>query len=257
MVRRSPPHLSALLICVYRADFVYMAPPFLAYYAADANNYALLNNTVYQCYYYRQVLQAKISKDIPYKGVWEHIIGPQSRDVGLWSTGNGWAAAGMTRVLATVQKAVLPSYLEGWRHNAVGSLTLWIKEILDGAMGAPRAQQLLRNYLNDTRDGHGFGETSGSSLIASVAYRMAVIDPQVFGTRYVAFADNIRGVLGGVDASGNPHITSRGTATPAVNPLDWQDTTPWTAGSPEGNNFVVLMYAAWRDCVLANICPHH
>ncbi|KAJ7132463.1 hypothetical protein C8R44DRAFT_731133 [Mycena epipterygia] len=61
----------------------------------------------------------------------------------------------------------------------------------------------------------------------------------------------IRGVLGGVDAAGNPHVTSEGIVTPAVNPLGWSDTAPWTAGSPEGNNFVVLMYAAWRDCIYA------
>lgn len=24
--------------------------------------------------------------------------------------------------------------------------------------------------------------------------------------------------------------------------------------SPEGNNFVVLMYTAWRDCVFAGLC---
>lgn len=36
--------------------------------------------------------------------------------------------------------------------------------------------------------------------------------------------------MGGDDAEGNPHITSNGTATPAVNPLGWSDTAPWTAG---------------------------
>ncbi len=35
---------------------------------------------------------------------WQHIIGPQSQDTGLWSTGNGWAAYGMVRVLHTLQK---------------------------------------------------------------------------------------------------------------------------------------------------------
>ena len=37
---------------------------------------------------YRHVLQP------PSGGAWMHIIGPQNQDTGLWSTGNGWAAAG-------------------------------------------------------------------------------------------------------------------------------------------------------------------
>lgn len=84
--------------------------------------------------------------------------------------------------------------------------------------------------------------------------RMATLQPQTFGSKYVQWADDIRITLGGNDADGNPHVTSNGTVTPSVNPLDWTDTTPYTAGSPEGQNFVVLMYAAWRDCILASIC---
>jgi hypothetical protein len=26
------------------------------------------------------------------------------------------------------------------------------------------------------------------------------------------------------------------------------------ACSPEGNNFVVLLYAAWRDCIFTGLC---
>jgi len=236
------------------ADFMYMAPPFLAYYAVSTSNSSLLREAVDQSGLYRQVLQANISSDISYNGVWEHIVGPQSADLGLWSTGNGWASAGMTRILATVMAA--PAALtDGWKDEAVANLTYWIQEILDGAMGAPLDDGLLRNYLNDTTgDGHGYGETSGSSLIASVAYRMATLQPYTFGYEYVQWADNIRFTLGGNDVDGNPHVTSNGTVTPAVNPLDWTDTTPYTAGSPEGQNFVVLLYCAWRDCILAGIC---
>jgi len=238
------------------ADFMYMAPPFLAYYAVNANNATLLRATVDQCMFYRQVLKANISTSVPYYGLWEHIVGPQSADLGLWGTGNGWASAGMTRVLATVMNAPA-SLTSGWKDQAVSNLTLWIQEIVDGAMGAPTVDGLLRNYLNDTSgDGLGFGDVSGSSMIASVAYRMATLQPSIFDSRYVAWADGIRLTLGGVDSDGNPHITSNGTVTPAVNPYDWTDTTPYTAGSPEGQNMVVLMYAAWRDCVDACICSY-
>lgn len=242
-----------------RADFIYMAPPFLAYYAVATSNDTLLQTTVTQCGLYRDALKANFtSRSSRYEGLWEHILGPQDFDPGLWSTGNGWAAAGMTRVLATILHAPKPRYKQdaARRSQAVENLSTWIQEILDGAIHSPPDGKLLRNYLNDTNStGHGFGEISGSSLLASVAYRMAVLQPLSFGHKYVKWANGIRKELGRKDNRGNfIHISPNGTVAPAVNPLGWGDTTPFLAGSPEGQNFVVLMYAAWRDCVLANIC---
>ncbi|KAG7443252.1 uncharacterized protein BT62DRAFT_337855 [Guyanagaster necrorhizus] len=237
------------------ADFIYMAPPFIAYYAADTGNVSLLHESYKQCRYYREVLQAANISGEPYDGVWMHIIGPQNQDVGLWSTGNGWAAGGMARVLATIMKAPI-SRDAAWRGEAIDDLTAWIREIVDGVVGSPPTMEgLARNYLDDVwGDGHGFGEISGTSLIASVIYRMAVLRPRVFGWEYIEWADGVRATLGGDDSEGNPHVTGNGTVTPAVNPLGWLDTVPWTAGSPEGQCFVVLMYAAWRDCVSDGEC---
>ncbi|KAF7361603.1 hypothetical protein MVEN_00503500 [Mycena venus] len=245
------------------ADFIYMAPPFIAFFAADSNNASLLETAYLQCGLYREVLlfgsNASTFSDpgtSETDGRWHHIVGPQSPEPGLWSSSNGWAAAGMTRVLATIIKAPV-ALGTSWRKTAIADLTAWIKEIVDGARASPTDDGLLRNYLNDTTTGHGFGEISGSSLIASVAYRMVILAPDAFpASTYIPWADGIRAVLSGNDAAGQPHITSNGTATPAVNPLAWLDTTPWTAGSPEGNNFVVLMYAAWRDCVWAGVCQN-
>lgn len=231
---------------------MYMVPPFLAYYAADKQDLDLLQTSIQQCQLYRQILQSNNSGAL--NGVWTHVQGPQDEDTGLWSTGNAWAAAGMTRVLATVTKATFISNL-AWRQQAIDNLTQYIKEIVDGVMQAPLDDGLLRNYLSDVSgDGHGFGEISGSSLIAASIYRMAVLRPDVFDSDYIAWADNIRTTLSGKDTNNNPHITSLGIATPAVNPLAWKDTTPFTKGSPEGQAFVVLMYAGWRDCVNAKKC---
>jgi len=237
-----------------------MAPPFLAYYAVYTSNFTLLNAIIEQCGLYREVLQSKDSN-----GLWSHIVGPPIPDPGLWSTGNAWAAAGMTRILATVMH--LPATFcksakeKRWKEKAIDDLTRWIKEIVDGVIDSTLDNDLLRNYLNDTSaDGHGFGEISGSNLMANVVYRMAVLRPDVFALsssdeklsegnrRYLDFADNIREVMG------QGHVTANGTAVPAVNPLGWGDTTPFLAGSPEGQNFVVLMYVAWRDCVKVGIC---
>ncbi|KAJ7624595.1 hypothetical protein FB45DRAFT_1060853 [Roridomyces roridus] len=244
------------------ADFIYMAPPFIAYYASDTNNASLLETAYIQCGLYREVLLFNSSASTfsplgtsPTNGLWHHIIGPQSQDLGLWSTSNGWAAGGMARVLQTIIKAPV-ALGTSWRSSAISDLTGWIKEIIDGARASPMQGGLLLNYLDDTSgDGHGFPEISGSSMLAAVAYRMMVTAPDAFpAPTYLPWADGIRTTLGGVDADGNPHITVNGTATPAVNPLSWQSTVPWTAGSPEGNCFVVLMYNAWRDCVYAGIC---
>ena len=233
---------------------MYMVPPFLAYYAADKEDLQLLQQTVVQCQLYRQVLQSNTTA--AYKGAWMHIIGPQSQDTGIWSTGNGWAAAGMARVLATVMKASFISD-STWKQQAISDLTQYIKEIIDGAMNSSMDGGLLRNYFNVLNSSAlGFGETSGSSLIAATVYRMAVLQPQVFGNSYIVWADNIRTTLGGQGANGQPHITATGIATPAVNPLNWLDTTPTTTGSPEGQVFVVLMYAGWRDCLKAAKCSN-
>ena len=232
-----------------RADFMYMVPPFIAYYAADQGNETLLRESVAQCSKYRQVLRSNTSN----LGLWEHIVGPQSSDQGLWSTGNGWAAAGMARVLATVVRAPAPVVGDedtSWRQEGINNLTAWTMEILDGALASPLDNGLVRNYMDqaDDSDGRGFGEISGSALLASVVYRMAVLQPQSCGDRYTEWADGVRTVLGGV------HMTDDGIATPAVNPLGWQDGQPYTSGSPEGQAFVVLMYSGWRDCVLQGLC---
>ncbi|KAF7316620.1 hypothetical protein HMN09_00394600 [Mycena chlorophos] len=240
------------------ADFIYMAPPYLAYFGAATNNASLMETAYTQCGLYREVLLLGSNSSTPSAlnssttdGRWRHIIGPPSPDIGLWSTGNGWAAAGMARVLATIMKAPAAQNAT-WKADAVANLTGWIKEIVDGARSSPVDGNLLRNYLdNTTADGMGFGEISGSSLLASVAYRMVVLAPDAFSpvSTYVAWADSIRAELGK-----DGHVTSNGTVTPAVNPLGWWESTPWTSGSPEGQNFVVLMYAAWRDCVSAGVC---
>lgn len=237
-----------------------MAPPFLAYYGVATNNASVLQAAVDQCRLYRQILLANTTSGqstppathpIMASGLWEHIIGPVNYDPGLWSTGNGWAAAGMIRVLATVLKAPSKLYLtNSWKNQAINDLTTSIRDILNAAMLMPMDGGLLRNYLDDMQ---WFGETSGSALLASVAYRLGVLAPslgidEADVTRYILWAEHIRHVFG------QGHITANGTATPAVNPLGWGDKSPWTSGSPEGQNFVVMMYAAWRDCV--NACVH-
>ena len=148
----------------------------------------------------------------------------------------------MARVLATLVHWGPSSGYTKQRNDLVG----WIKEIVDGARSAGRdnTSALLRNYLNDES---WFGETSGTALLASVVYRMAVLAPETFGKDYISWADDSRKAVA-------KHVESNGTLSPAVNPLGWGDRKPYTAGSPEGQSFGVLLYAAYRDCVCAKKC---
>lgn len=235
-----------------------MAPPFLAYYAADTWNETLLLESYKQCEYYRAVLKNDAYADEPYYGVWHHIIGPQSQELGLWSTGNAWAAAGMARVLATIMRAPV-AYGASWKDQAVSDLTSWIKEIVDGVIGSGLENGMVLNYMDTDGsivEGRIYPELSGSTLIASVCYRMALLQPQAFGNSYIEWAEIIRGTLAGTDPAGYPHVSKDGIIAPTVDPLNWFSTEPYTAGSPEGNAFVVMMYAAWRDCILAGKCHY-
>ncbi|KAG6844866.1 hypothetical protein H0H87_002989 [Tephrocybe sp. NHM501043] len=255
------------------ADFVYMAPPFLAYYGADTANITALQEAVFQCQAYRDILHFNAtSTTTQFTGLWEHILGPYyNGDEGLWSTGNAWAAAGMTRILATVIKT--PTFWENdaeaaditqWRIAAIDTLTTLIKEIIDAVVDADEGSYdngLVRNYFNKPTI---FGETSGSSLFAATVYRLVALLPNVFGrsgagNKYINWAEGIRSTLGGtfVDVNGTTwqHVdANNGTVRPSVNPLGWGDLNPWMAGSPEGQSFVVMLYAAWRDCRLSKHC---
>ncbi len=228
---------------------MYMTPPFLAFYGADTQNASLIYEGYNQCKLYREVLQPTGT------GAWSHIIGPQSYDPGLWSTGNGWAATGMSRVLATIRASGVATW-EGqdatWWASAETDLLTWITEILDAVVASELDNGLVRNYL-DT-DGsvaaeHTFGEISGSAAIASVIYRLA---PSLSAS-YITWADGIRAVLGGVsEATGAWHVSQEGRASPAIDPLAWGGDA--VEESPEGQAFVVMMYSAWRDCVLSGYC---
>ena len=152
-------------------------------------------------------------------------------DPGIWSTGNAWAAAGMMRILATLVKAPSSLFDAGhhgtisiaWKiHATAADLVNTIREILDASIRVPADGGLLRNYLDDPS---WFGETSGSALLVSVAYRLAtlsstssLLEESNLSTsdhqKYIQWAEQIRKTFGR-----DGHIT-RGIATPAINLWD-------------------------------------
>ncbi|KAK9771906.1 putative Six-hairpin glycosidase [Seiridium cardinale] len=215
------------------ADFIYMAPPAMAYWAVQTDDVGLMRETLQQFSLYRDVLGVPGGESAA--GLWHHIIGPQTQDLGIWSTGNAWAAAGMTRVLATAIKSSFANELTDELEQTKDI----IRAILDAAIALDAAEPdepLLRNYLNDTT---WFGELSGTTLLTATAYRLATLEPQDFGGTYTAWADEKRQAI-------IERIGDDGLLYPVINPLDWSDRTP-SHESPEAQSFAILMFSAYRD----------
>lgn len=101
-----------MTVDVYRSDFVYMVPPF---FAVSTQNASVLNMAIQQIIDYRAILKTD-------SGVWSHISASGDPDADLWSTGNGWAAMGITRVWATA------CYTSA-QNSQTDTLKGWVKEI--------------------------------------------------------------------------------------------------------------------------------
>lgn len=212
-----------------------MVPPFLAYYAVATQDTFYLKQSFGQCSLYRAILLDSPESVGRVGGLWQHIVGSEKSDPGFWSTGNGWVAAGLCRVLATVKH---------WKpvdfdvDTTISKLGKWIDDIIRAAMATDDHESgLLRNYLHDDS---WFGEISGTALLASVVFRMAVLLPDEARGGDLKWAMEKReAVLRSID--------EEGIAKPAVQPLDHGLREPLMTGSPEGQSFVLMMCAAHRD----------
>jgi rhamnogalacturonyl hydrolase YesR len=220
-----------------------MAPPFLTYYAVATNNKTLLKYTVAEIGRQRQILQ--LGGTTPYKGLWQHIVGPRAQSLGLWSTGNAWVLLGLVRVLATIQH--WPNTAQWTENTAI--LRGYIYEILDGVVASKSnldpANGLIRNYIVGGLNSYSdtsykwFGEAAGTAGIAAAIYRMAVLDPGK-GKNYVAFADSLRKAVAKT-------VGKDGVLRPVVNPYDWTDKNPSRTGSPEAQAFAGMLGASYLD----------
>lgn len=107
-----------------RSDFVFMVPPFLAYYGVTTENRSMLEAAYTQISLYRNYL-----RDPNANNLWKHVVlGSDFNDTGHWSTGNAWAAAGMLRVLTTISGSQYSHLMK----NEMKNLKSWINEIHDG-----------------------------------------------------------------------------------------------------------------------------
>ncbi|GHJ83778.1 hypothetical protein NliqN6_0180 [Naganishia liquefaciens] len=209
------------------SDFVYMVPPFLAYYGYMHSNQSLLQEAYNQCSLYRAGLQDPSTK------LWRHIMeGTGASDPGLWATGNAWAAAGMLRVLATIMRSPYNDQMASQRSD----LQAWTEEIIEAAKSRKAKDGLVHNYIDNSST---FEDTAGSTLLAAASYRLANLG---LSSSHVDFANQIHSTVAA------RYINSTGHLTHAVDPLNFgkQGTS-----SPEGQAFILLMQAGYRDYTAA------
>jgi unsaturated rhamnogalacturonyl hydrolase len=193
-------------------DAFYMAPPFLAVAGRP-------EEAVKQVEGYRKILLH------PEKKLYYHIWDDDKREFSrklFWGVGNGWAAAGMARVIAA-----LPPSKSADKDRIAG----YVREVLDGCFAHQRPDGLFHDVLDDPST---FVETNAAQMLTYTIYRGVAsgwLDPS-----YLRAADRMRaaahakvdqyGLVQGV--CGAPNFDRSGTAT-------------------EGQAFFLLMEAAHRD----------
>ncbi|KAG1760255.1 Six-hairpin glycosidase-like protein [Suillus occidentalis] len=242
------------------SDSVYMVPPFLAYYGVLTQNQTILSEAYTQISLYRKYLQ-----DAAAGNLWKHIqLGQTGNDDGHWSTGNAWAAAGMIRVLGTIQRSPYANAFKSQQND----LANWVDEIHGAMYPHINSNGLFYNYADNSTT---FYDTSSTALLASTVYRLSLLSNI---RTYIPLAEQIRKALlasagtivsvtttstkpapsttstalvaTGTTTSGLLHFTPEGWLTPVVNPYSYG---AQGSQSPEGQAFILELQAAWRDWV--------
>ncbi len=193
-------------------DSFYMCPPFLAVAGQP-------EEAVKQVIGYRRILWNPEKK--MFYHIWDEDMQTFERKL-FWGVGNGWAAAGMTRVI----KALPPAM-----QNERELIARFMRELLDGCLAHQRADGLFHDILDDPST---FVETNAAQMLSYTIYRgvkAGWLDPT-----YIKPANHMReavyqkvdefGLVQGV--CGAPNFNRSGTAT-------------------EGQAFFLLMEAAYHD----------
>ncbi|KAG2043990.1 Six-hairpin glycosidase-like protein [Suillus americanus] len=243
------------------SDSVYMVPPFLAYYGVMTQNQTILSEAYTQISLYRKYL-----RDAAAGNLWKHIqLGQTGNDDGHWSTGNAWAAAGMIRVLGTIQRSPYANSLKSQQND----LTNWADEIHQAMYPHINSNGLFYNYADNNTT---FYDASSTALLASTVYRLSLLGNI---HTYIPLAEQARKALlasagtivsvtttsttpapstasTALPATGTTmpglllHFTPEGWLTPVVNPYSYDEQG---SNSPEGQAFILELQAAWRDWV--------
>lgn len=130
-------------------DAFYMAPPFLA--VAGHPGEALR-----QVQGYREILRDPQKK--LYYHIWDEDKGVFERQL-FWGVGNGWAAAGMARVIQA-----LPAEMEEERAQLVD----FVGELINACLPYQREDGLFHDILDNP---NSFVETNAAQMLAYTIYR--------------------------------------------------------------------------------------
>ena len=195
-------------------DAFYMAPPFLAacgYY----------DEAMKQINGYRKILLDPEKK--LYYHMWDQDRQRYERKL-FWGVGNGWAAAGMTRVLRS-----LPESMSKEKQQLAG----YIKELIDACIRYQRPDGLFHDIIDDPSS---FTETNFAQMMAYTIFRG--VKGGWLDRSYLEYGLKMRnaahkkvdkyGLVQGV--CGAPNFNKSGTAT-------------------EGQAFFLLMEAAYKDLI--------
>jgi unsaturated rhamnogalacturonyl hydrolase len=194
------------------SDIMYMLPPFLA--AAGKYDEAI-----------KQIDGARGFLWNPDKKLLSHMWDCEKQVFvrkDCWGVGNGWSAAGITRVIRA-----LPDSMQAEKKKLIG----YVKDIIDGCLAHLREDGLFHNIVDDP---HSFVETNLAQMLAYSIYRG--IQGRWIDESYRAKADKMRlgahskvddlGLVQGV--CGSPEFDHPGTAT-------------------EGQAFFIMMERAYNE----------
>ncbi|MGB3860490.1 MAG: glycoside hydrolase family 88 protein [Candidatus Aminicenantaceae bacterium] len=196
-------------------DSMYMAPPFLAV-AGQAHE------AVKQIEGFRKLLWN------PEKKLFSQIWDDDKKDFyrkDFWGVGNGWAAAGMARVIKA-----LPQQMAAEKKQ----LVTYVREVIEGCLSYQRTDGFFYDVVDNPKT---FIETNLAQMLSYTIYRG--IQGRWLDDSYRKHADRMRraahqkvdeyGLV--QDVCGAPNFESAGTAT-------------------EGQAFFLLMEAAASECPL-------
>ncbi|MFF2481431.1 glycoside hydrolase family 88 protein [Paenibacillus sp. NPDC058071] len=190
-------------------DSIYMAPPFLAV----AGHF---EEAVKQVEGYRKLLWDSSAR--LYGHIWDDETECYIRQA-HWGVGNGWAAAGMIRVLAALPQTMT---------NEKERLAAYIKETVDGCLAHLREDGLFHDVMDDPST---FVETNAAQMVSYAIYRGAMLG--VFDDNYIEAADRMKeAARAKVDENG---LVQGSCAAPFFD-------RPGTA--PESQAFYLLMESA-------------
>ncbi|MBM7569973.1 glycoside hydrolase family 88 protein [Aquibacillus albus] len=195
-------------------DSFYMAPPFLAVMGHE-------KEAVKQIEGFRDLLWSEENQ--LFSHMWDDDINDFARK-DFWGVGNGWAAAGIVRVIEA-----LPESMSDDKKRLMG----YVKEIIDGCLRYQREDGLFHDVLDDPST---FVETNVGQMLSYSIYRG--VSSNWLSSSYLEQANKMReaahkkvdefGIVQGVCSA--PHFDKSGSA-------------------PEGQAFFLLMEAVANKVV--------